>query len=72
VSEQNDTSPFHKTAADMEARARDLFDRAKQANDPDSRDILSAAAWYYADKAEAAAKPTHPPHPDAARHGSAD
>ena len=32
--------------------ARELFERAKRANDPESRDALPTAAWYWADRAE--------------------
>ncbi len=48
------TTDWHSptSGADMAKRARELFDRAKQANDPESRDVLSAAAWYWADRAE--------------------
>jgi hypothetical protein len=50
----SDVATLPKSAAEMELRARELFERAKQANDPDTRDCLSAAAWYYADMAERA------------------
>lgn len=46
------TAPWPKTVDGFEGRARDLFVRAKEANDPDMRDVLSAAAAYYAGQAE--------------------
>lgn len=41
-----------QTASELDARALELFERAKQENDPEQRHILTAAAWHYARRAE--------------------